>query len=200
MASKRIKFLNSLVVKNIVYDLCCDHGLIGELALDQDKEVIFVDIVAPITEKLDLRLRNKYSNYSISTCSILDLVEIKDNSSIILAGIGSKLLSDFLSKYSHQFNETHQIIICGHSNQHLTIEAMNQSKLTRVNDFIIEDASRYYEIYECQKLENFTENLTINKEFPKIKDSTYHKQQLNFFKYKQSDILAKSLYSQLLEI
>lgn len=200
MASKRIETLSSLVKHNTVYDMCCDHGLIGEESLKYNREVIFIDIVKAITDSLSSRLLNEYSNFEIIAKSILDINEFKDNSTIILAGIGSRLLAEFLEMKKDLFNQSHQIIICSHSNQHLTLQAINNCKLTRSNESILEDQGRFYEIYDCIRLSDFKPNLGINKDFVRIKGSQYHAKQLEFFKFKQDDPYLKSIYNQLLNI
>lgn len=193
MLSKRIELIHSLVTKDIVYDLCCDHGKIGHLSLKENKEVYFVDQVQKITEKLS----QKYSEFEkakVICDSILNLRSFKENSSIIVAGVGANLLKSFLDL--NIINESQEIIISTHSNQYIAYQAMLKAKLVRTNDSIIEDEGRFYEIFKCQLGKN-QEQVFINKDFPKYKESPYYRKQLDFYKHKAHDPICADIYKQL---
>jgi len=202
MFSKRIEYINSLVTKEFVYDLCCDHGLIGELSLLDNRFVSFVDQVEDITRALNKRLGQKFddSRFSIKTSSILDIKELEPNSTIILAGVGSRLFCEFLTHIHPMLDNCHELIVCVHSNQHLTYKLLDELKITRVKDHMVLDSGKVYEIFKCQKRVNYQGNLTINSEFSRFKDTQYFKKQLQFYKHKTQDNYIESIYRQLLSI
>ena len=202
MFSKRIEYINSLVSKKRVYDLCCDHGFIGELSLKENRYVTFIDQISDITEALNKNLLKKFdrSSFSVITSSILEIKELESNSTIILAGVGSRLFCEFLQYIHPMLDESHELIVCVHSNQHMTYKLLNELKITRVEDHMLLDSGKVYEIFKCKKLSNYRENLTINSEFSHFKNTQYFKKQLQFYKHKAQDSYIESLYRQLLQI
>ncbi|MCT4641656.1 MAG: tRNA (adenine(22)-N(1))-methyltransferase TrmK [Bacteriovoracaceae bacterium] len=183
MKTKRIEFLASLCSDyTTVYDLCCDHGKIGKILLNQKKYVHFIDINKEIIDKLK---DQNLDNCSIKAMSILDIRSIEQNAALIVAGIGSKLASDFLAHITAKIDHTNTIIISSQGSMNLLLDSINKNKFTRVDEYIIEDRGRFYEIYILKKLQDFTVNRMMNKHLDDPKFKSYKDKQIKHLKNKE---------------
>lgn len=146
--SKRIQKILSFVSvdSKIVWDLCCDHGIIGLNAKYTGRRVIFLDQVESITNKLastdiprsDIILANA-TNYNFT----------KNNSrtTYILAGIGGVLSVDILKNIIPILNFKDQIVLSPHNSIPYVRDFLSQSKLRVSLEEVIEDNGQFYEMF-----------------------------------------------------
>lgn len=104
--NKRINDIISLVPNEDlnIYDLFCDHGLIGRGLLDlkRAKTITFVDIKKHLIEKLRQELKET-PNVFMKTIDAR-LINFIDHSFVIMAGVGGMLIIDCLKAYQKQGN------------------------------------------------------------------------------------------------
>ena len=94
----------------ITYDLCCDQGKIGILALAQGitSEVIFVDRLSHLVESIEKKLSPflNYDNEKSVAFKVEDILEMQPNNHVqanfIIAGVGMDLCLQALKKLSLQ--------------------------------------------------------------------------------------------------
>jgi len=149
--SYRIKSIISLVPKGteVVWDLCCDHGQIGQVFLPENK-VIFIDQVAPIVE----RLRNKIAASDIprlcydiilKDATQFDYPISSKNNCYIIVGIGADLLIKILQKIPRNKQDT--FIICAHQYSYKLREFLvNTPSLKLQKEILINEAGQFYEV------------------------------------------------------
>jgi tRNA (adenine22-N1)-methyltransferase len=96
-----------------LWDLCCDHGLLGLAALESGKfsEVIFNDAVPHVLEALAPQISN-YENSRV-VLGLAEEIQEPLTGNLILAGIGGEKIFKILSTYSAagRLNARH-IIVC----------------------------------------------------------------------------------------
>ena len=107
MTSPRIQLLASKIQpKGLVYDLCCDHGLIGTYALEAGCQVIFNDrepkIIAALEKKLESQ--RKYRGRAWFWTGDAAQLHFKPNSQIVLAGVGNHLIAKVLKNINRKSN------------------------------------------------------------------------------------------------
>ena len=101
--SQRIKTLASYVKDNLmIYDLCCDHGLIGYYAssLKNVPAVIFVDqvphIIASLQEKID---KFSYDQNFSTICAPAETIKLPPQPvNVIIAGVYSNTILKIAEK------------------------------------------------------------------------------------------------------
>ena len=107
MTSPRIQLLASKIQpKGLVYDLCCDHGLIGTSALEAGCQVIFNDREPQIIASLERKLESlrKYRGRAWFWTGDAAQLHFKPNSQIVLAGVGNHLIAKVLKNINRKTN------------------------------------------------------------------------------------------------
>lgn len=134
-----------------LYDVCCDHGLIGINALVQKKaeRVVFIDVSKPSLDKVSINL-NKLSTESLAestrivhTDAIGFEFENEQRNCLIIAGIGAHLLVKILD---NKTIENQKLILVPHSHfevleSYLDVHSMDFTRSTVV------EKNRPYPIY-----------------------------------------------------
>ena len=150
--SQRIQSIVKLVPKETqeLWDICCDHGIIGKQFLNRElKHIYFLDQVPSIIKNLRQTLEDSY----ITSFDILldDARKInwykykkKGVSTKIIVGIGADLLIDILSQIdSHQKD---YFIVSAHQNSYKLRQYLIKSDYKLINEILIEESGRFYEI------------------------------------------------------
>lgn len=161
-SSKRLKYLSSLVShnKSVIWDLCCDHGLIGESFIRKEniREVHFVDCVPHIVDKLEKRMTATSSDFK---CCYYALDAAKTpiyNSnleSVIIAGIGGYKLMDILSAMIEKYEYLKpEFIISAHKNWDKVKNFLVTNNFEILEESVVEDRSKRYPIIKCQMKES----------------------------------------------
>ena len=101
------------------WDLCCDHGIVGLLALCYKKtpRVVFVDRQRHLMDRLEIELDNlalQKTHYEVR-CADINLMQIGSKPvNYIIAGVGTNLILQFLSRV--QIGQGHRVICNTHQN------------------------------------------------------------------------------------
>ncbi len=186
--SKRIETITTLVgVRHeTVFDLCCDHGLIGLEVLKQtNSKVIFVDIVHEIMEKLSINLKATdipSGNYSIITSNAIDL-KVPQNACFIIAGIGGELAIKILENILNQVDQF-EVIISANNNLIKLRKFLISKNLKMVDEILVKDNKQFYEILKISHFgnEEITEIGTKMWQNPKNHHFEYIEQQISYYK------------------
>lgn len=94
--SYRLEYIRSQLVPGLhVWDLCCDHGLLGNAALENHPEVYFVDQVPHVTKALIERLQDRAGAHVI--CADATLLENTVTGNVVIAGVGGNKIIKILS-------------------------------------------------------------------------------------------------------
>jgi tRNA (adenine22-N1)-methyltransferase len=158
--SKRIQSIVGMVPTDteVVWDLCCDHGIIGEQFLKL-KKVIFIDQVASITEKLSIRLKatDIPSQYKIITSSATRVnYENQDSSTFILAGVGGVLGIEILDQIGESFKDKDYALISVHKNILKMRKYLIERDFKVVSESIVQDNSQFYEMLLISRVKGST--------------------------------------------
>lgn len=116
--SPRLKMLSDFLIEGSdVWDLCCDHGYLGEAALESGlfPRVHFVDRVPDIIERLRSRLNDRLDVSKHAVFYSVDAGEISEplEGTVVLAGVGAdrirQIIGDLLRR---QLLHAKRILIC----------------------------------------------------------------------------------------
>jgi tRNA (adenine22-N1)-methyltransferase len=191
--SKRIKSIVGMVPleTEVVWDLCCDHGIIGEQFLKRNK-VIFIDQVSSITEKLSTRLKatDIPIDYEVITSSATQInYENQNSSTFILAGIGGVLGIEILDQIGKSFKDKDYALISVHKNILKMRKYLIEKDFKVVSENIVQDNSQFYEMLLISRVKGSTiteigstmwENCSIDTR------QSYLNHQIKFFQTKSN--------------
>ena len=153
--SKRMKLLVDLSLDGEpLWDMCCDHGYIGLLALSSRRfsHVYFVDNVAHIINRLQELIDQspfKYDSpsYSLVNSKVEDLRVLVDGTCII-AGVGGKTIVTILEALSNNnFLGAERLILSAHTRESYLLDFLNSSNFSSLYSL-----SESRDIYEGKRL------------------------------------------------
>lgn len=148
--SKRIQAICDLAQSenNIIYDLCCDHGLIGGelLRRDKNKQITFVDIVPHIMNKV----RDIYSyiptdknlNFLTEDAKKLQVTKNSQNTYII-SGIGASLAVEIFKNIFKQAPDSKFIFCINQKSELLKEYLIFKHQKLMGNCFVYENGQGY---------------------------------------------------------
>lgn len=153
--SDRIKALSSFCEKGLVtFDLCCDHGLIGFNAhQDNDfKKVVFVDQIKSITDALKKRISLHASNQPFEVlCLPAEKISLPDEPvNVIIAGVYAATIFDVIKSVPLS-REGDTYIFSPNSDHGIFEKKIENHGLKVIDKVIVEENKRTYPIYKCQK-------------------------------------------------
>lgn len=118
LLSERIRALVARLEPDLpVYDLCCDHGLIGLLAWQEDPQrpVTFVDQSSAALEALQKELskeRYQKAPLTVEICEAESLGPLSSSSNIVIAGVGNATILRILHKLVPERAPPHRLVLC----------------------------------------------------------------------------------------
>ncbi|MDA8793074.1 class I SAM-dependent methyltransferase [Bacteriovoracaceae bacterium] len=136
---------------NILYDICCDHGLIGLNALIANKanSVVFIDISLPSLNKVKFNLDKVSDKISSSSIELVHLDAINysfintEENCLVIAGIGAHLLVKILN---NECIQKQKLILVPHSHSEV-LESYLTDKEIRFSKSSVKEKSRSYPIF-----------------------------------------------------
>ncbi|WNC73283.1 tRNA (adenine(22)-N(1))-methyltransferase TrmK [Thalassotalea psychrophila] len=167
---KRLSQINAMITDNYqdIWDCCCDHGLLGiELLKRKAASTIhFADISAPLIDKLELVLRQFFSSddyLNLWQVHTIDVAKIpvragtpcnhnkakqsKAEQLIIIAGVGGDLLIELVQSICNKNpNTTLEFILCPVHHNYKVRTALIDLNCSLVNECIVKENNRFYEI------------------------------------------------------
>ncbi|WNC67696.1 tRNA (adenine(22)-N(1))-methyltransferase TrmK [Thalassotalea nanhaiensis] len=172
---KRLTQINRMITNNYqnIWDCCCDHGLLGiELLKRKAANTIhFADISAPLIDKLELQLQKFFSDdgyvnhWQVHTIDVakIPLRSGKNNKQqkaeqlIIIAGVGGDLLIELVqSIIQANPHSALEFILCPVHHNYKVRAALNELNCRLINESIVKENNRFYEIIHITTSTNKT--------------------------------------------
>lgn len=175
--SKRLKTVLQLVGEeyDLYYDICCDHGHLGQQLLFNQKKVTFIDQIKNITESLSIRLKATdipSVKYKVITQDIrICKIQNSDAKAIrIIIGVGGELIIKAL-----ELNNDYQgdYLLCAHQNPQKLRKFLISNDFKLKKQLLIQDNKKFYDFVLVNKTGSETvsevpleyENDTTKSEF-----------------------------------
>jgi tRNA (adenine22-N1)-methyltransferase len=165
---KRLQAISSMVGSDYshIWDCCCDHGLLGQSLLSQERAdtIHFVDIVPDIMATLSTHLEQQYPPKEIpgkqtkwkTHCidvSTLPLTKFSGRHLIVIAGVGGDLMLRFIDNIvqKHRSQQTSKrnpidFILCPVYHQFMLRQALIGLDLKLINERLIQERKQFYEV------------------------------------------------------
>ena len=139
--SQRLQFITSQLLEgHDVWDLCCDHGLIGRWAVKADRfpSVQFVDPVPSIIERLRLTLEKhafegRWTLHTVEAQSLPDM-----SGTVVIAGVGGELIQKILEAHQDRCATVQKWILGPHKDEQ---DLLNWLKTWKSEEFKISEDS-----------------------------------------------------------
>lgn len=196
--SKRLSFILKLAPSSgdAFYDLCCDHGQLGyAVAATCDyKEIFLIDQVKSIIDKIS---KNSLASDIPKSVAInyrcLDARKLKIDQNyknvISIAGIGGELAIKMVENLLEQLKETDTLVISAHNNINKLRAYLIEKNLNLVDEGLIADNKKFYEVIVINKLALGTSNITtvfnpINEHSDSSDIDMYYEQQITYLETK----------------
>lgn len=130
-----------------IYDICCDHGYLAYKFWKNTKAKVFaIDIAKPVVENLETNYLKITDERFHIECLAGEKVDYKDNSLIVIAGVGAHTTITILEKVLSDNLDEVDIIICCHQNTDILRAYLKESGLGLVNESLIKDKGKFYEL------------------------------------------------------
>lgn len=147
--SKRMQMVADMVTKgNVVADIGCDHGFVSIYLIEQgiSPHVIAMDVnEGPLLRaKEHVEERGFHSCIDIRLSDGIEKLENKEADSIIIAGMGGRLVMKILSRHMDKVKELKEIILQPQSELHLVRRFLNEQGFVIAAENIVEDAGKFY--------------------------------------------------------
>jgi tRNA (adenine22-N1)-methyltransferase len=196
--SKRLSFILKLVpsVGDVFYDLCCDHGHLGisVAKIHSYKKVFLIDQVKSIIDKISHDYLSEINlNSPIIDIQCLDARKLKidqDLKNIIsIAGVGGELAIKMVDNLLGQMGFDDILVISAHNNVSKLRSYLIEKKLELLEEGLIEDNKKFYEVLVVRKSMLSKSNISIilnfdNLQSEKIDIMNYYNQQISYLKTK----------------
>jgi tRNA (adenine22-N1)-methyltransferase len=150
--SERIKAICKYVEDGkTVFDLCCDHGLIGFFAHQKRNvpKVIFVDQVKHITDALALKIAKHASNEPFEVrCSPAEDIELPEEPvTIIAAGVYAATIYNIITNIPSRRADTY--ILSPNSDLEDFEQTITNMGITVLEKTSVTENQRNYQIYKA---------------------------------------------------
>ena len=148
MLSHRLKTIASLVEKDInVIDVGCDHGLLDiYLTLYNNNKCIASDVNENALNSAisNIKMYNLEDKIKTVISNGLDNIDIKDKTSVIIAGMGANTILDIIKNYNLE-----SLIICS-NNDYSLLRTELSKKYTIIEEVAVLDKKKYYIIFKLK--------------------------------------------------
>ena len=185
LLSKRMQMVAGMVSKgNVTADIGCDHGFVSIYLIEQEicPRVIAMDVnEGPLLRaKEHIAQRGLESSIDVRLSDGIDKLQDGEVESIIIAGMGGRLVMKILSSHMDRVKHLKEIILQPQSELHFVRQFLSENNLHIVQEDMVEEAGKYYPcikaVYSEGKKEAYTdvENwygpLLLNQKHPVLYD------------------------------
>lgn len=162
LLSKRMQMVADMVTKgNVTADIGCDHGFVSIYLIEKGicPHVIAMDVnEGPLLRaKEHIAERGLDSYIDIRLSDGIDKLQNKEAESIIIAGMGGKLVMKILSAHMDRVKELKEVILQPQSDLHLVRQFLEENGLQIVQEDMVKDAGKFYPCMKavfCGKIKN----------------------------------------------
>lgn len=156
MLSKRLQEVLKYINKeDIVADIGCDHGYLGIACLN--KGIKFVQLIDNKVGPLSQAKRNLFiydsDKYLLTLSDGLSLVDSRVDT-VVICGMGGELIIDIINNHFETIKRFKKIIIQPNTKHYNVRKYCNENKIEIVNESILEDMDKIYEIMVLRYNEN----------------------------------------------
>lgn len=149
LLSKRMQMVAGMVSKgNVTADIGCDHGFVSIYLVEQGicPKVIAMDVnEGPLFRaKEHIAERGLESCIDVRLSDGIDKLQDKEAESIIIAGMGGKLVMKILSAHMDKVRNLKEVILQPQSDLHLVRQFLVENGLHIVQEDMVEEAGKYY--------------------------------------------------------
>jgi len=139
---------------SLIWDCCCDHGLLGMSLLQSDAaaKVIFVDILAKQMALLESKLSQYFSSDEFDweiICKDLKEVKVPDDNSqlFIIAGVGGDKTIEFINNLCNSSSlPNFDLLVCSVHGNYQVRQTLASQGFHLINEQIVMENNRHYEI------------------------------------------------------
>lgn len=162
LLSKRMQMVADMVTKgNVTADIGCDHGFVSIYLIEKGicPHVIAMDVnEGPLLRaKEHIAERGLDSYIDLRLSDGIDKLQNKEAESIIIAGMGGKLVMKILSAHMDRVKELKEVILQPQSDLHLVRQFLEENGLQIVQEDMVKDAGKFYPCMKavfCGKIKN----------------------------------------------
>lgn len=138
-----------------IWDCCCDHGFLGASLLSRQaaQNIHFVDIVPELITNVENKLQqfchNSASNWQTHCIDVakLPLNQYQGTHLVIIAGIGSDLMIQFIHSIYHQHPKANiEFLLCPVNQQFALRKKLIDLNFSLKQEALVEENRRYYEV------------------------------------------------------
>lgn len=182
--NKRLSSLLNKVNKpyHLVWDCCCDHGLLGFniLKLGKSKQVHFVDIVPSIIDSLSLNLK-KYAQHlpqqakweafcqdvaDIDLALIDNVCGQQSQQLVIISGVGGELISDMLKQLMEKYSgQNIDFLLCPVNHSYKLRGTLKTLNFGLIEESLVTDNGRTYEMLMVNQTVETAVSVVGNKQW-----------------------------------
>lgn len=164
--SKRMQMVAGMVSKgNVTADIGCDHGFVSIYLIEQGicPHVIAMDVnKGPLLRaKEHICERGLESYIDVRLSDGIEKLQNKEAESIIIAGMGGKLVMKILFDHMDKVRDLKEIILQPQSDLHLVRHFLEENGLQIVQEDMVEDAGKFYPcmkaVFSGEKKNAYTE-------------------------------------------
>lgn len=164
--SKRMQMVAGMVSKgNVTADIGCDHGFVSIYLIEQGicPHVIAMDVnEGPLLRaKEHICERGLESYIDVRLSDGIDKLQNKEAESIIIAGMGGKLVMKILSDHMDKVRDLKEVILQPQSDLHLVRHFLEENGFQIVQEDMVEDAGKFYPcmkaVFSREKKNAYTE-------------------------------------------
>jgi tRNA (adenine22-N1)-methyltransferase len=137
-ASERMKLFVELALDDLpLWDMCCDHGYIGLLALSSKRfsHVYFVDNVDHIIKRLQNLIDQSPVKYDSSTITLVNSkaedLKVYIDGTCVIAGVGGRTIVTILDTlFRNGFLRSLRLILSPHTDESYLLEFLNSNNFS----------------------------------------------------------------------
>lgn len=164
--SKRMQMVAGMVTRgNYAADIGCDHGFVSIYLIEQGicPHVIAMDVnEGPLLRaKTHISQRGLDPYIDVRISDGMDQLQKNEAESMIIAGMGGRLVIKILSAHMDQVKELKEMILQPQSELHLVRRFLAENGLEIVQEDMVEDAGKYYPcikaVYIGEKMLSYSE-------------------------------------------
>ncbi|TVU66030.1 SAM-dependent methyltransferase [Vibrio atlanticus] len=189
--SNRLQTLHSLVSNDYqhIWDCCCDHGFLGVQLLSDNKAPLihFVDIVPSLMNELEGKLtryfpqdnnveqheQSQWKVYCLDVAAI-PLDKHAGRHLVIIAGVGGDLTQKLVDDIHCQHpDKAIDFLLCPVHQQFELRSHLNSLKFGLINEVLIEENRRYYEILLVRNNRHENETSSLLTEVSNVGDKIW---------------------------
>lgn len=153
---RRLRNIEKLIEPNYstIWDCCCDHGLLGMALLERKAadQVVFIDVLENQMSQLKQRLVDFFPRDDFCWQVICDdmnniVVPQMESQLFVIAGVGGDKTIEFVNSLCESSNHTNfDLIVCSVHGNYQVRQALIDKGFFLVNERIVMENNRYYEI------------------------------------------------------